>query len=84
MLKNYINFDKQFQKACIFTLYGKFYMVNFARIKFHSFIFELRNHVNWTVMHSFILYKFKEDSNTILFREKYFTIKNNITKKRYQ
>lgn len=33
-------------------------------------------------MHSFILYKFKEDSNTILFREKYFTIKNNITKKR--
>lgn len=33
-------------------------------------------------MYSFILYKFKEDSNTILFREKYFTIKNNITKKR--
>lgn len=35
-------------------------------------------------MHSFILYKFKEDSNTILFREKCFTIKNNITKKQYQ
>lgn len=39
---------------------------------YHFFLFEIN--VNWTVMCSLILYKLKKNSNTTLFREKYFTI----------
>lgn len=79
VLENYVNFNKinNFKYWIEYLIYmiNSFYknkILEYFIKYYHFFLFEIN--VNWTVMCSLILYKLKKNSNTTLFREKYFVI----------